>query len=72
MPVFPPPGLGLPLARAKFRLETNVSDRWKMKIFTNEKNPAVLKLLVSSIVAKVDVACQNVNFGGKDVTILFY
>lgn len=43
-----------------------------MKIFTNEKNPAVLKLLVSSIVAKVDVACQNVNFGGKDVTILFY
>ncbi|XP_034242379.1 methionine--tRNA ligase, cytoplasmic [Thrips palmi] len=36
-----------------------------MKILTNEKNPAVLKLLVSASLAKVEVTCQDVSFGDK-------
>ncbi|KAK3927898.1 Methionine--tRNA ligase, cytoplasmic [Frankliniella fusca] len=36
-----------------------------MKILTNEKNPAVLKLLVSANVAKIKVPCETVSFGDR-------
>lgn len=36
-----------------------------MKILTNEKNPAVLKLLVSASIAKTKVSCETVSLGDK-------
>lgn len=40
-----------------------------MKILTNEKNPAVLRLLVAANAAKIDVPCQKVAFGDKKPTL---
>lgn len=36
-----------------------------MKILTNEKNPAALKLLISASAAKIKAPCENVAFGDK-------
>lgn len=42
-----------------------------MKILTNDKNPAVLKLLVSANIANTQVPCEKVSFGGKRMHMFF-